>query len=224
MKKAMLVVLFFCLVLLSCTMGCRPLAQGSGSLVLGVSSPGVKGKTISPPLDLEIAYYDVRGAGPDSAAFSQLGVTGSTVVQNSIVAGARTITVDAYNAAHQLIGEGSVGVTVEAGLATQATVQVLPLAGTGSLTISVSWPPGVVVSPAVLGTLREGSEGQQSIPFTPGANSAAWTSPPLDVGYYSLIVQLADGSAVKWGLFEAVRILKDQTTAASFTLAAEDLQ
>jgi hypothetical protein len=97
-------------------MGCRPLAQGSGSLVLGVSSSGGKEKTISAPLDVEVAYYDVRGAGPDSAVFSQLGVMGSTVVQNSIVTGAWTITVDAFNANHAPIGAGSTGVTVDPGV------------------------------------------------------------------------------------------------------------
>jgi len=223
MKKANLIIVFFCFVLLSCPMGCRPLAQGRGSLVLGVSSSEVKGKTISPPLDLEIASYDVRGAGPDSAAFSQLGVTGSTVVQNSIVAGAWTVTVDAFNANRDPIGAGSVGVTIGAGKTAQVSVQVSPLEGTGSLTIAISWPSGTIAVPAVSGTLTSVGGAPQAISTTMGTDSVSYSSGSLNAGYYSLILQLSDGAVVEWGLFEAVRILKGQTTTASFVLTSQDL-
>jgi len=223
MKKANLIIFFFCLVLLSCPMGCRPLAQGSGSLVLGVSSSEVRGKTISPPLDLEVAYYDVRGAGPNSAAFSQLGVTGSTVAQNSMVAGAWTITVDAFNSSHGPVGAGSAGVTIGAGNTAQVSVQVSPLEGTGSLTIAISWPSGTIAVPAVSGTLTSVGGTPQSISFTPGTDAASYSSGALNAGYYSLILHLSDGAVVEWGLFEAVRILKGQTTTASFVLTSQDL-
>jgi hypothetical protein len=223
MKKANLIILFFCLVLLSCPMGCRPLAQGKGSLVLGVSSSEVKGKSISPALDLEIAYYDVRGAGPNSAAFSQLGVTGSMVVQNSIVAGAWTITVDAFNSSLEPIGAGSAGVTIEPGLTAQASVQVAPLTGTGSLTIAISWPSGTIAFPAVSGTLTSAGGTSQTITFTMSTDTASYSSGALNAGYYSLILQLSDGAVVEWGSFEAVRILKGQTTTASFDLTSQDL-
>ena len=44
--------------------------QGSGSLLLGVPGSEAKEKTIAPSFDVEIAYYDVHGTGPDSDAFS----------------------------------------------------------------------------------------------------------------------------------------------------------
>ena len=223
MRKILPIVLSFCLVLLSCPMGCRPLAQGSGSLVIGVSSSGVKEKTIAPPLDLEVAYYDVRGAGPNSAAFSQLGVTGSTVVQNSMAAGAWTITADAFNSNHEPIGAGSADVTIEPGLTAQASVQVLPLPGTGSLTIAISWPTGMIAFPAVSGTLTSVGGTPQAISLTMGTYSASYSSGALNAGYYSLILQLSDGAVVEWGLFEAIRILKGQTTTASFGLTSQDL-
>ena len=223
MKKANLIIFFVCLVLLSCPTGCRPLAQGSGSLVLGVSSSEVKGKTISPPLDLEIAYYDVRGAGPDSAAFSQPGVTSSMVVQNSIAAGAWTITADAFNSNHEPIGAGSANVTIEPGMTAQASVQVLPLPGTGSLTIAISWPSGTIAVPSLSATLTPAGGTPQAISLTLGTYSASYSSGALNAGYYSLILQLSDGAVIEWGLFEAVRILKGQTTTASFVLTSQDL-
>ena len=223
MKKTTLVVFFFCLVLLSCPMGCRPLAQGSGSLVIGLSSSEVKGKTISPPLDVQVAYYDVYGAGPNSAAFSQLGVTDSTVVQNSMVPGVWTITVDAFNSNHEPIGAGSADVTIEAGTMAQASVQVSPLAGTGSLIIDISWPLGTIAVPTVSGTLTSVGGTPQTIPFTMYTETASYSSGALNTGYYSLILQLSDGSVVEWGLFEVARILKGQTTMASFDLTSQDL-
>jgi hypothetical protein len=54
--------------------------------------------------------------------------------------------------------------------------------------------------------------GSETLDFTVGAGSAGYTSGALDDGYYSLVIQLLDGGVVKWGLFEAVRILADQTT------------
>jgi len=223
MKKANLIIVFFCLVLLSCPMGCRPLAQGKGSLVLDLSGSGAKEKTISPPLNVEIAYYDVRGAGPDSANFSQLEVTGYAVIQNYMVPGAWTITVEAFNSSHEQVGAGSADVTIDAGKTAQASVQVSPLAGTGSLTIAISWPSGTIAVPAVSGTLTSVGGAPQAISTTMGTDSVSYSSGSLNAGYYSLILQLSDGAVVEWGLFEAVRILKGQTTTASFVLTSQDL-
>jgi hypothetical protein len=223
MRKTLPIVLSLCLVLLSCPMGYRPLAQGSSSLVPGVSSSEVKGKTISPPLDVEVASYDVRGAGPDSAAFSQQGVTGSTIMQNFMVAGAWTITVDAFNPNHERIGAGSTGVTIDAGTTVQASVQFAPLTGTGNLTIDVSWPSGKITVPAVSGTLTSAGGTPQAISFILGTDTAAYSSGALTAGYYSLILQLSDGTVAEWGLFEAVRILNGQTTTATIILTSQDL-
>jgi hypothetical protein len=223
MKKAYVILLFPCLVLLSCPMGCRPLAHGKGSLVIGLSDAGPNEKTILPSLDTAIASCDVHGTGPSSAAFSQTGVTGSTVLQSYLTPGSWTITVNAFNASHEEIGAGAAVVTIDAGKTVGASVQVLPLAGTGTLTVALAWPSGAVTDPGVSGTLTPAGGTGQVISFTIGTDSASFSSGTLEAGYYSLVVQLSDGTTLEWGGFEAVQILKGLTTTAGFNLGPQDL-
>ena len=207
----------------SCTFVESPADQGYGSLMLTFSTAGMAVKNIVPPLDMDIAYYNVYGDGPDPATFSQTGVKGPTIIENSLVAGAWTFTVDAFNAGSYLIGTGSTDVSISAGQTTQTEVWVTPLEGSGDLDISISWPPGTVPPPDVSGTLTAAGETPVTIPFTVGANPASYLYTSLDVGYYSLNIQLSVWGIVKWGLFEAVRILKDQTTEVIFDLTAEEI-
>jgi hypothetical protein len=221
--KVLLILAILSLVLVGCPLVQSPPAKEYGTLVLTVSSDGMAGKNILPPLDMDVAYYDVYGDGPDPSTFSYPGITGPTFVESSLIAGEWMITVDAFNADDDLIGSGSVVVTIIPGQTAQAEVLVAPLEGTGSLQISISWPAGTVASPAVTGTLTAVGSTPQSIPFTMEADSASYSVSALEVGYYSLAVQLYDGGSLKWGMFEGVRILKDQLTEALLTLTAEDV-
>ena len=198
----------------------------TGSLILFLSSP-LKSNTIVPPLDMNIVSYNISGSGPGNASFSQPGVTAatSTFSQNDLAVGEWTITVDAYNAGQQLIGSGSTAVAIEAGQTAQATVQVVPLSGTGMLTINISWTAGLISVPAVSATLTSAGGAAQGLTFTFGTNSASYASGnTLSAGYYSLALQVMDGGNAVWGFFDAVRILSGQTTTASFNLTSQDLQ
>lgn len=194
-----------------------------GSLIIDLSTSAMGAKSILPPLDMEAASYDLSGIGPGMAAFTQVGVTGSTAAENTLAVGAWTITVDAFNSNHEPIGAGNADVTIEAGTTAQASVQVSPLAGTGSLTIAISWPSGTIVVPTVSGALTSVGGSPQTIPFTMDTDTASYSSGALNAGYYSLILQLSNGAVVEWGLFEAVRILTGQTTTASFVLTSQEL-
>jgi len=224
MRKARWLVVPACMILFSCPR-VQPPAQEFGSLILALSTSGMAAKTILPPLDMDIAYYSVSGDGPGSATFSRPGVTGATVVEDSLISGAWMIAVDAFNADDYLIGTGSMGVAITAGQTTQKEVMVTPLTGTGRLDIVISWPTGKIANPIISGTLEAAGGAPQAIPFSlvAGADSTSYSYTSLDVGYYSLTLQLSDGTTDKWGAFEAVRILKDQTTEASFNLTAEDI-
>ena len=197
----------------------RHSGQEMGSLIVELSTSAMGAKSILPPLDMEAASYDLSGNGPGMTAFTQIGLTGSTAVENTLAVGAWTITVDAFNAAHDLIGGGSTAVSIEAGETAQASVQIVPLSGTGTVTINISWTPGLISVPSVVATLTPAGGGAQSLSFTTGVNSATYSSgKTLSAGYYSLALKLQDNNLAVWGFFEAVRILKDQTTEASFDL------
>ena len=219
MKKKALAIILMCFVLLGCPMG----GGDYGSMILTFSTSEMGAKLILPPLDMDIDYYHVTGDGPDPATFFQSVAAGSSVVENSLLAGAWLFTVDAFNADDYLIGSGSTPVAIIAGQTAQAEVVVAPLEGTGALDISISWPPGAIADPVISGTLTDSDGTPQSIPFSVGAESASYSYTSLDVGYYALTIQIFDGIVDKGGVPESVRILKDQLTEAIFDLTAEDL-
>jgi hypothetical protein len=223
MKRSFLIAALLCPLLLGSLVGCRPLVLEGGALVFVVPGQTAQGRTVSPSREEEISYCNVHGSGPGAASFTVPGVAGSTIAQNSLAAGLWTITVDAFNSSDELIGSGSVGVTIESGRAVSASVQVSSLAGTGILAASVSWPSGTIGAPAIQGTLTPAGGTPQDIEFTVDADSASFTSAALDEGYYLLTLRLADGTGVEWGSIEAVRILSGLTTTAAFDLSQQDL-
>jgi hypothetical protein len=200
-----LIVSMVCLV--SCPVGVPP-SENSGSLALTFSASDLAAKTIVPPLNMSVANYNISGDGPNTETFSQTEVTTTAFVKNGLAAGAWAIAVDAFNSNDYLIGSGSTAVTVNLGATAQATVQVTPLSGTGSMTISVTCPSGAISNPVLSGTLAAVGGAPQTIPFIVEADSGSCSYPSLGVGYYSLAIQLADGTTLKWGSFDAVRVLK----------------
>jgi hypothetical protein len=226
MKRAAPLLFALSILLVSCPNG-TPVR--TGSLLLNFSTTEMGARTITPPLDMDVASYNISGSGPDSATFSQTGVTATSVAQNALLVGAWTISVDAFNAGHDLIGTGSSAVAISAGQTSAATVTVAPLSGTGTFAVDIAWTPGLISSPSVVATLTPAGGTAQGLTFAVGtfavgADSASYSSGnTLSAGYYSLTLQLLDGPTEVWGFFEAVRILKDQTTTASLSLTSADL-
>ena len=72
-------------------------------------------------------------------------------------------------------------------------------------------------------TLEPASGSAQSLTFTVGTDSAACSLRGLATGYYDLTLQVLDGATKVAGLYESVRILKDQTTTFNLTLVSGTL-
>ena len=200
---------------------CSLLGPEYGTLVLGVSSSDMAARTIVPNLDMEIATYNVLGAGPYGAQFEETGVSASTTAfsRDALVAGEWTVTVDAYNEAAGYIGTGNVTARIEPRRISNATVLVTPLDGEGSLETRITWPSGTLDDPRVEGILAPVGKGNsQLITFVMDEHSATHAFDGLSVGYYTLSVQLYDGDDLRAGLLEAVRILSGQITVADVEL------
>jgi len=218
-----LVLLPLCAALAGCSVGHGIPGYEEGTLVLVLSGSGMGARTLVPSLQMDVDTFQIDGSGPGTAGFSETGVTSSPVIRSAIAAGLWAISVEAFNSSNILIGEGSAAVMIEPGATVQASVQVVPLSGVGTLRISISWPPGSVSDPVVSATLAQAGGAPQSIPFSVGTDSASYSTCSLSAGYYSLIVQLSDGATPEWGVFETVRILKDQTTEGTYNLTLQDL-
>ena len=225
MKNAVMVLLPVCLVLCLLLAGCPASVQPreTGSLILRFAADEMAARTIVPDLDMDIAYYNILGDGPDPASFSQNGVTVSTVTRNYLAVGAWTITVDAFNDADEWIGSGSAAVAITAGDTTEEEVHVTPLEGTAGPQHQHFLACGDDRGSQRCRNVDSCGGSPQSIAFSMGTDSASASYAVLDMGYYALTLRLSDGSTVKWGCFEAVRILKEQTTQATFTLTADDV-
>ncbi|HEX3046484.1 MAG TPA: hypothetical protein VHY08_17135 [Bacillota bacterium] len=115
--------------------------QGKGSLVIRVSQPEFKLKTIQPsPEDITIATFDVSGTGPNGTSFQKNNIpAGTAATINALAVGEWTIVVTAKNAAGSAIAAGvNPNVFVVAGITNSAEIELKPATGTGELNVSLS--------------------------------------------------------------------------------------
>jgi hypothetical protein len=201
-----------------------PNSSRFGTVSVSISVSSLAAKTIGPAVDMTAAAYDVSGSGPDGAVFSRTGLTDVAFTQPDLTVGEWTIVVDAYNGAGTLVGSGNATVDVAAGETASVTVQVAPLSGNGSLTVSITWPSGLLTSPALSATLAPAGGSAQDLAFSMVSSSASYASgASLAAGYYTLSLSLKDGATTRWGCVESIRILKDLATNVSYALSEQDL-
>jgi hypothetical protein len=202
------------------TLSCEPilLEPTTGSMELTMND-GLGSRTLLPDISMDVASYSISGAGPDGASFSETTVEASTTLTR-LVPGTWNMTVTALNSAGTAIGEGTGTTEIVVGETAALTVTVRPYTGVGTLNVTVSWPTTEVTDPVVNATLVP-STGTE-IPLTlsgtePGTLSVSKAD--LANGYYTLIVQLYDGTFLAAGAVEVARIVKDGTTTGDFVFS-----
>jgi hypothetical protein len=201
---------------------CMPpgINQNQGSLVVQIDPMDSGAKLMVPAIDMNIASYVVSGTGPSSATFSTT-TTGTSASMPGLAVGAWSIAVDGKNSGGTVIGHGSASVQVAAGATNTASVSVLPVAGTGTLSLSVSWPSAQVAAAAIQATLTPPTGSAITLAFSaPSGGTATYSNASLNNGYYTLTLQLMDGSAMVMGAVDVVRIVKGQTTSGTITFSA----
>jgi hypothetical protein len=228
MKKMFFLLLGVVVILAGCTIPVSDRAgsnANAGSLNVSFTESGVANRTILPNIDMTIATYDVTGAGPSGATFSQLGVAvGSTITQKTLAPGNWVITVNAKNAGGTVIANGTANATVLAGQMTNVTITVTPVAGNGTLTVNVSWPAGSFTnaSTTVTGTVK--AVGANAINLNTfvvtGATNSAASTTTLAKGYYQLAITVTDGTKSASLSDETVRIVYSATTTANLTVTS----
>ena len=119
----------------------QPSKKDTGSIRVLITEKLSASKSLLPSLDMTPASYTIKGSGPAGASFTQA-VTGTSATISNLVAGAWSITVEAYNgdASPTLIGSGTGTVAVTAGKTESLGITVIPLSGNGRLSLTVSWP------------------------------------------------------------------------------------
>lgn len=198
-------------------------APGTSNPAEGGSLTVTIGKALSltlvPPIDMTIASYLISGSGPNGSAFSQ-STSGASATISGLVFGPWTVSVSAKNAAGTVVAQGSGSVNVDTGKQSSLSVTVSPLAGNGTITLSVSWTAANVQSASVSAQLLSSSGSAIPLSFTMGAGSASCQNAAIPAGYYTLTLQLLDNGVLLMGAVEVVRIVSAQTTSGTFDFTA----
>jgi hypothetical protein len=200
-------------------------SPATGSLVIDVASI-VASRNLDPGVNLAVARYTLSGSGPDFASFSVPNVTGDSTTVPDLVPGAWTVSAIGYNDSGVAIVQDSTPTTVFAGETATAILVCLPIEGNGSLTLNLSWPADLIITPEVQAVLTPKGGTGQNLVFGTGSTSASWASSTLTNGYYTLSIQLKETSgtpSVLWGRVENVLILAGKTTVGSWTFMSTDL-
>lgn len=190
------------------------------TIVLNFNSSYLSTKLIGPNIDMTPATYDIKGTGPNSASFEELGITSTTITIPDLIIGYWVITVDAKNASGIIIGTGQEIVNVSSQDIIIVTVNITPLSGTGTLSLSVDWTEATQFTgdAEVIGTVeyktQTGYDIPEAITFSQTGESAA-CSTMLQSGYYRLSLEVKQTGIDSAYFIESVRIVYDVTTSAS---------
>jgi outer membrane protein assembly factor BamB len=175
---------------------------------------------------MDVASYVISLVGPAEPVTVTADASDTTVSIGSIEEGDWLITVDGYNSAGTAIASGSQSVYVSAGQATTATIEVVPTRGQGTIDLEITWPASAVAAPSVDAVLTVDGGSSDTLPFvvdTSGDPAVATYSGTWDDGYYSLALNLLDGTTSVWGRMEAVRVIEGESSTGTFALSEEGM-
>lgn len=188
-----------------------------GALAISINN-NINARTLLPLIDMNAASFKVIGTGPSGATFSQT-TSGGSLTVDSLAFGSWSVTVNALNAGGTIIGSGQATVTVHTGQTTTVDISVVPLAGNGTLDLTVTWTASQVEDASIQASLTPpvGSETHPS--FSVSGNEATWSSTTIPAGYQTLTLQLFDHNIFVMGAVEVVRIVAGQATTGTYAFA-----
>lgn len=239
MKRKSLIILA-CILLVSLIVSCNTeVVESYGTLVLELNSDITR--TITPDLDMEITDYTISGTGPDRQTFSVTQSAASSVfVQDELRVGDWEITVEALNIDGVIIGSGSVSLTIEQYISTEADISVTPLSGQGSIAylvtynvndfivlpeITVDLVPESFISGYISGTLEEGwTPMTLEVVESEDVNMFGYGDFfDVETGYYMLNTTFRDEGNVIWSKVEMVRIVASETTNVEYIVSSDEI-
>lgn len=175
-------------------------------------------KTILPTISMEVVEFEIVGDGPGSDSFVLQGITSSPVTIDDLVVGSWTVTINALNENGILIGTDQQSTLVTAGGTSVIPIEIVPLTESGTLSITLTWPSGMLSNPSVAADLTPVDGSPSPLLFGIGVNTATYTG-SWDGGYYVLSIRLLDNGTPVWGKTDAVRIVTGQATYKDHSIA-----
>ena len=189
----------------------------TGSLVLNDDSFSIA--EIAPTAEMVPEIFAIIGSGPLGGSFSAEYSSFPAVVPDLTV-GIWQISLTAMNASRVPVARGEASVYILSNTISPVSVVMTPIAGTGSVEISVTWIDGHVLVPEITAVFKDGSGGTVSASVAAtGPGTAGGISAPLQAGYYTLEIILSDNGLPVMGATESVRVAAGVITRAAFEFA-----
>ena len=192
-------------------------SENKGTVFLSIND---NTRTLAPTLSMEVGEY--------KAVFTKAGLQNPQTIANSgnasiaLEEGAWTVQVDAYNNEVPAIkiGSGSSSFNIQAGESTSVSLSVVPIVGQGVLNIGTVWTGLNLATPSITASLTpKGATNPVNLTFTLSGESASATLGSLANGYYTLALNLYDGTTLVKGVVEVVRIIAGATTEGNFAFS-----
>ena len=187
-----------------------------GALVISIGGEASASRSLLPNINMDPVEYQISGSGPDGASFTASS-SGEDSYINGLAIGEWQISVTAMNIEGDPIGYGENTVLIEGSKQSSVVIDIVPLTGNGTLTLSVNWPDAEVVNPGLTGVLTDSAGVSQSLIFIMGTGQADYINTGITAGYYTLSLQLFDGEDVIAGLVDTVRIVQDAETVGTYS-------
>jgi len=213
---SLIVLLVLGLSLSGCNLPDTGIAAHEGALKISIGTGASADMNILPDISMDPATYQITGAGPAGAVF-ETSTTGGDTFINSLAIGEWLISVTALNAEGIQIGYGESTVIIEGSTQASVTIDVRPFTGTGTLSLSVTWPDAEVTNPGLKALLTDSAGVTQTLIFNMGTGTADYSGTGIDAGYYTLSLQLTEGEDVLAGKVDTVRIVKDAETVGTYS-------
>ncbi len=190
------------------------------SLTIVISPASEMLKTLVPSIDMNAAGYQVSGTGPSGATFSSTITAGTSATVSSLAAGTWTVNASGVNSAGTFITFGTASASVSSGTSATVSITVTPIVGPGSLSLTVNWPAAAVSNPVIEAQVLPSSGSAITLAFSAPANgSASYAGSGIMNGYYTLTLQLFDGTTLVMGAVDVVQIVQGQTTSGTYTFS-----
>ena len=229
---AVLSIICLMLTLSFCTSPMNPDKEGlatSGELIIRFApAQPVSIATVSPDsADITITSFDVHCDGPDSLTYDiNIDAGQSEITILELTPGLWNIEIEGENVDAVPIVSGSLfAVEISAGSAVEKSITLSPIAGSGTLQVSVSWPVNANASTAVEGTLIASDGTPSTVPFEIDTeNETAWyEDAALQTGSYTILIRLIQNGIDVYSAVEAVRIYAGLVSPVTFNPALAEI-
>jgi hypothetical protein len=191
--------------------------------------PGIGEKAIYPDADLDVAYFDISGTGPDGATFSETGYASSLFSRAGLAAGEWTISAVAKNAAGTVVGTSpSLKVNLENATQTHARLACEAPDGNGFYTVSISWPAGAISDADLVAAMVSQTGQRHQVEFFKSYSKAETFGPPtLPTGSYRLELLILDknfAASSVWQAEEEIIIREGLESKVEYSLSMGDME